>query len=97
MCDRGLSSQERRRSRNLLELLQGMSEIGLKITKVNGEPTAAGVIGCKRAAILLGCSPNTVRKYARKGKLGYFWVNYNEPGEAMLLYRCDVLALKKQR
>lgn len=74
-----------------------MSEVALRIIKIDGEPTAAGVIGAKHAAELLQCSVNTVKNKARDGKIGYFYVNYNEPGCLMLFYKRDVIILQKKK
>ncbi len=71
-------------------------QIALVIKRINQIPRVNGVIGVTYASKILGCSPNTVKNYAKRDRLlRYFYINYKKPGHAMLLYRIDVAELKK--
>ena len=72
-------------------------QVVIRIKIVDGQPTAAGLIGVSHAAEILGCAPNTVRSRALKGDIGFFWINYGHPSALMLFYRVDVISLKKEK
>lgn len=69
-----------------------MTEITLKITSVNGEPTAKELISRKETTEILQCSPNTAKKYARQGLITYFLVD-----NVMNFFKPDVLELRAYR
>ena len=64
--------------------------IKLRVEEVEGDPTIPGLISASRACEILGVSRNTVKKYAREGKIGYFITDHKEPSESIHLVKSDV-------
>ncbi len=61
---------------------------------VDGVQVAKGVIGATAAAKLLMKGVTFVKLQAKKGNIGYFYVNHKESGQAMLFYKVDVLKMR---
>jgi excisionase family DNA binding protein len=67
-----------------------------RIEETGDGPQICGLISVKEASEVLGCSRNTTKNHARNGRIMFFWVNYRQPGEAMLFVKASVEKLRDE-
>jgi len=72
-------------------------QITLGLQEINGKLMITGLLPKSMAAELIVCSPNKVKSMALDGQIRYVWIRYSKTMDMMMLYRVDVMKIRKRK